>query len=44
MGRKEQMTIRLPTELKEKIQAKADEKGISINAVVIILILKGLED
>lgn len=44
MGKKEQLTIRLPAELKEKIQAEADEKGISINAVVIILILKGLED
>lgn len=46
MGRtvnKEQITIRLPTELKEIIQAEADKKGISINAMVIILLRKGLE-
>lgn len=40
---KEQIKIRLPIELKEKIQRKADEIGIGFNAVILILIQKALE-
>ena len=39
---REQMTIRLPAELKERIQQEADRKGISFNAEFIALIRKGL--
>lgn len=34
---KEQTTIRLPIELKEKLQQEADAKGISFNALAIII-------
>ena len=40
---REQTTIRLPAELKERIQKEADNKGISFNAMMIILIEQGLE-
>ena len=40
---REQMTIRLPVDLKERIQREADWKGISFNAELIVLIRKGLE-
>ena len=40
---REQVTIRLPAELKEIIQQKADVMGISFNALVIILLRKPLE-
>lgn len=36
-------TIRLPEELKEQLQRKADEKGISFNALVILLLRAGLK-
>lgn len=39
---REQTTIRLPSELKEKIQKEADRLGISFNAMVLILLEKGL--
>ncbi|WP_353958286.1 ribbon-helix-helix protein, CopG family [Bacteroides acidifaciens] len=39
---REQVTIRLPAELKERIQQKADAMGISFNALVIILLRKSL--
>ena len=39
---REQVTIRLPEELKEQIQREADRKGISLNAEVLILIQKGM--
>ena len=39
---REQVTIRLPAELKELIQQKADMMGISINALAIILLRKAL--
>ena len=37
------MTIRLPEELKEQLQRKADEMGISINALMILLLRTGLK-
>lgn len=40
---REQTTIRLSAELKERIQRKADGLGISFNSTVIILLRKGLE-
>ncbi len=40
---REQTTIRLPIDLKKKIQQEADKKGQSFNATVIIAIKKGLE-
>ena len=41
---REQTTIRLPAELKEQLQQEADRRGISFNALVLILIDKGLRD
>jgi len=41
--RKEQMTIRLPKELKEKIEKEADKRNISFNGMVNQLIYNGLE-
>ena len=40
---REQITIRLPKELKEQLQRLADEKGISFNGMVLETIYKGLE-
>lgn len=40
---REQTTIRLPSELKEEIQRKADKVGLSFNAEVTILLWKALE-
>ena len=34
-GEREQTTIRLPAELKERLQQEADRKGISFNAIVV---------
>ena len=36
-----QTTIRLPAELKEKLQQEADRMGISFNAYILTLIDKG---
>lgn len=41
---REQTTIRLPVGLKEELQQEADRRGISFNAVVIILLKKGLRE
>ena len=41
---REQTTIRLPAELKEKLQQEADRIGISFNACVITLLRDGLEE
>jgi predicted HicB family RNase H-like nuclease len=41
MKEREQTTIRLPADLKKKLQQEADEKGISFNSYVLILIDKG---
>ncbi len=32
---REQTTIRLPTELKQRIQQEADKKGIGLNALLL---------
>lgn len=40
---REQTTIRLPKELKERVQRRADEEYQSFNAEVLILLRKGLE-
>ena len=40
---REQVTIRLPAKLKERLQREADGRGISFNSMVIIAIWKGLE-
>ena len=40
---REQTTIRLPAELKKRLQQEADRKGQSFNTTVIIAIKKGLE-
>ncbi len=40
---KEQTTIRLPVELKERIEKEADKRGISFNGMVNQLIYIGLE-
>ena len=37
------ITIRLPEDLKEKIQQQADIKGISFNAQIILSVRLGLE-
>ena len=43
MADKEQMTIRLPVELKIKIEKEADRRAISFNAMVNMLLFAGLE-
>lgn len=35
---REQTTIRLPAELKRELQREADEKGISFNAYIVIIL------
>lgn len=40
---REQTTIRLPAELKEKLQKQADQIGISFNEMVIKFIHVGME-
>ena len=40
---REQTTIRLPAELKEKLHQEADRLGISFNGLVIYYLWKGLE-
>lgn len=35
---REQTTIRLPVELKEELQQEADKRGISFNALVLMLL------
>lgn len=40
---REQTTIRLPVELKAKLQQQADEMGASLNFVIIRYLRKGLE-
>ena len=39
---KEQTTIRLPKELKDRIQKEADKRGYSFNGMMIELIRRGL--
>ncbi len=40
---REQVTIRIPKNLKAMIQRKADEEGQSFNTEIIILLQKALE-
>ena len=35
---REQTTIRLPAELKRELQREADERGISFNAYIVIIL------
>nr|WP_296486296.1 hypothetical protein [uncultured Acetatifactor sp.] len=35
---REQTTIRLPVELKEKLQKEADRRGIGFNALVLMIL------
>lgn len=41
--KREQITIRLPKDLKDKIQRQADKMGISFNARLIMIIQKGFK-
>lgn len=41
---REQTTIRLPVELKERIHKQADEMGVSFNEIVIKLLNIGIEN
>lgn len=41
---REQITIRLPSKLKQRIQKEADGMGISFNAMLIIFLERGLKD
>jgi predicted HicB family RNase H-like nuclease len=41
MTEREQTTIRLPAELKRILQQEADDKGISLNSYLLILIDRG---
>lgn len=38
---REQITLRLPAELKEKLQVEAERMGISLNSYILLLIDKG---
>ena len=40
---KEQITIRLPSELKHKLQQQADKLGISFNGIIVDYLWRGLE-
>lgn len=40
---KVQTTIRLPVELKYKLEQEADKRGVSFNGLVIDYLWKGLE-
>ncbi len=40
---KEQTTIRLPVDLKERLQQEADKRSLSLNTMVIVVLRKGLE-
>lgn len=43
MTEREQTTIRLPLELKDKLQREADRLGVSFNEMAIKLIHEGLK-
>lgn len=40
---REQMTIRLPVQLVEQLRREAGKRGMSVNALLIILLQKVLE-
>lgn len=41
---REQITVRMPKELKKALEERADRKGISINAEIIYLLRRALEE
>lgn len=43
MKEKTQTTVRLPNELKDKLQQEADRLGISFNELIIKLVREGLK-
>lgn len=40
---REQITIRLPSELKERLQKEADRLGVSFNEITIKMIHEGIK-
>lgn len=40
---REQVTIRLPKEMKEEIQREADRRGDSFNGLIMVMVNKSLE-
>lgn len=40
---KDQLTLRLPAELKWQLQREADRRGMSLNGLIIILLQASLE-
>ena len=40
---REQLTLRIPEELKEALQKEAQEKGISLNALIIQLLQREVQ-
>lgn len=43
MSNREQTTLRLPPELMEKLRQQAQEMGLSVNALILVLIDKGFQ-
>ena len=44
MNDRVQITLRLPEKLREELQRQADAMGISVNALILIFIDRGLKD
>ena len=40
---KEQTTIRLPVDLKERLQQQADKRGDSLNGLIVMMLNKALK-
>lgn len=40
---REQTTIRLPAELKEKIQQEADRRGITLHDLIVFILWEGFQ-
>ncbi len=43
VGEKEQITIRLPANLKERLQQEADKRGYSITELIVFILWKNFE-
>lgn len=43
-SKRQQLTLRLPEILKEKIETKANEMGVSINAYIIMKLMSELKE
>ena len=43
LERRQNITIRLPVELKEAVHKEADRRGISFNALIVILLRAGMK-